>query len=80
MIRTTAEASNTRLEIFSEATSKLPVLADQRFRRWLKYSTTTLCRQSGESPSTPLTPFATTGLLQIHEGLLAQTALRTPCP
>jgi hypothetical protein len=83
MIRTTAEASNTRLEDFSEATSTLPVLADQRFRRWLKCGSTTLFCQSsqlGKSLSTPLTRIATTGLLQIHQGLLAQTAVRAPCP
>ena len=84
MIRTTAEASNTRLRDFSEATSTLlPVLADQRFWRWLKCSSTTLFRQSsqlGKRLSTPLTRIATTGLLQIHQGLLAQTAVRAPCP
>lgn len=36
MIHTTAEASNTRLGDFREATSTLPVLANQCFRRWLK--------------------------------------------
>ena len=82
MIRTTAEESNTRLEDFSVATSTLPVLADQRFRRWLKCSSTTLFRQGselGKRLSTSLTRIATTGLLQIHQGLLAQTAVRTPC-
>ena len=83
MIRTTAEASNTRLRDFSEATSTLPVLADQRFWRWLKCITPTLCRQSsqlGKRLSTPLTRIATTGLLQIHQGLLAQTAVSAMCP
>ena len=83
MIRTTAEASKTKLGDFSEATSTLPVLANQRFWRWLKCITPTLCRQSsqlGKRLSTPLTRIATTGLLQIHQGLLAQTAVRAPCP
>ena len=83
MIRTTAEASKTKLGDFSEATSTLPVLANQRFWRWLKCITPTLCRQSsqlGKRLSTPLTRIATTGLLQIHQGLLAQTAMRAPCP
>ena len=83
MIRTTAEASNTKREAFDEATSTLPVLANQRFRRWLKCSTITLCRHSGQigkSLSTPLTRIATTGLLQIHQGLLAQTAVSATCP
>lgn len=83
MIRTTAEASNTKRGAFNEATSTLPVLANQRFRRWLKCSTITLCRQSsqiGKSLSTPLTRITTTGLLQIHQGLLAQTAVRSSCP
>jgi hypothetical protein len=83
MIRTTAEASNTKRGALNEATSTLPVLANQRFRRWLKCSTITLCRQSsqiGKSLSTPLTRITTTGLLQIHQGLLAQTAVRSTCP
>ena len=83
MIRTTAEASKTKLGDFSEATSTLPVLANQRFWRWLKCITPTLCRQSGQvgkSLSAPLTRIAPTGLLQIHQGLLAQTAVRAPCP
>ena len=68
---------------FNEATSTLPVFANQRFRRWLKCSTITLCRQSsqlGKSLSTPLTRIATTGFLQIHQGLLAQTAVSSTCP
>ena len=48
MIRTTAEASNTRLGDFREATSTLPVLTDQRFRGWFKCSSTTLFRLSDE--------------------------------
>jgi hypothetical protein len=83
MIRTTAEASNTKRGAFNEATSTLPVLANQRFRRWLKCSTITLClhsRQIGKSLSTPLTRITTTGLLQIHQGLLAQTAVRSSRP
>ena len=83
MIRTTADASNTKRGAFTEATSTLPVFADQRFWRWLKCSTITLCRQSsqlGKSLSTPLTRITTTGLLQIHQGLLAQTAVRSSCP
>jgi hypothetical protein len=83
MIRTTAEASNTRVGDFSEATSTLPVLADQRFRRWLKCSSTTHFRQGSQldkSLSTPLTRIASSGLLQIHQGLLAQTAVRAACP
>ena len=83
MIRTTAEASNTKRGAFNEATSTLPVFANQRFRRWLKCSTITLCRQSsqiGKRLSTPLTRIATTGLLQIHQGLLTQTAVSSTCP
>jgi hypothetical protein len=82
MIRTTAEASKTRLQDFSEATSTLPVLANQRFGRWREYSTTLCCQSSqlSKSLSTPLTRIATTGLLQIHQGLLAQTAVRATCP
>ena len=83
MIRTTAEASNTKRGAFNEATSTLPVFADQRFWRWLKCSTITFCRQSsqiGKSLSTPLTRIATTGFLQIHQGLLAQAAVRSTCP
>jgi hypothetical protein len=83
MIRTTAEASNTKRGAFNEATSTLPVFANQCFRRWLKGSTITLCRQSsqiGKSLSTPLTRIATTSLLQIHQGLLAQTAVSATCP
>ena len=83
MMRTTAKASNTKRGAFNEATSPLPVFANQRFRRWLKCSTITLCRQSsqiGKSLSTPLTRIATTGLLQIHQGLLAQTAVSATCP
>lgn len=83
MIRTTAEAANTKRGAFNKATSTLPVLANQRFRRWLKGSTITLCRQSsqiGKSLSAPLTRIATTGFLQIHQGLLAQTAVSPTCP
>ena len=83
MIRTTAEASNTRLRDFSEATSTLTVLADQSFRRWRECSSAPLCGPSGQigkSLSTPLTRIATTGLLQLHQGLLAPTAVRAPCP
>ncbi len=83
MIRATAEASNTKRGAFNEATSTLPVLANQRFRGWLKCSTVSLCSQSsqiGKSLSSPLTRFATTGLLQIHQGLLTQTAVRSTCP
>lgn len=83
MIRTTAEASNTKRGAFNKATSTFPVLANQRFWGWLKCSTVSLCRQSsqiGKSLSTPLTRIATTGLLQIHQGLLAQTAVRSTCP
>jgi hypothetical protein len=82
MIRTTAEASNTKRGAFNEATSTLPVLANQRFRRWLKCSTITLCRHSGQidkSLSTPLTRIATTGLLQIHQGL-ERVARRSASP
>jgi len=71
------------MEDFSEAISTLPVLADQRFRRWLKCSSTTLFRQGselGKRLSTPLTRIATTGLLQIHQGLLAQTAVGATRP
>jgi len=83
MIRTTAEASNTKRGAFNEATSTFPVFANQRFWGWLKCSTVSLCRQSsqiGKSLSTPLTRIATTGLLQIHQGLLAQTAERSTFP
>ena len=83
MIRTTAEVSNTKLGDFSEATSTLPVLADQSFRRWRECSSAPLYGPSGQigkSLSTPLMWIATTGLLQIHQGLLAQTAMRAPCP
>jgi hypothetical protein len=83
MIRTTAEASNTKRGAFDEAKSALPVLANQRFRRWLKCSTITFCRHSGQigkSLSTPLTRVATTGPLQIHQGLLAQIAVSATCP
>lgn len=83
MIRTTAEASNTKRGAFNKATSTLPVLANQRFWRWLKCSTVSLCRQSSQISkrlSTPLTRFATTGLLQIHQGLLTQTAVSSTCP
>jgi hypothetical protein len=83
MIRTTADASNTRVGDFSEASSTLPVLADQRFRRWLKCSSTTHFRQGsqlGMNLSKPLTRIGTTGLLQIHQGLLAQTAVRATRP
>jgi hypothetical protein len=83
MIRTTAEASNTKRGAFNKATSTLPVLANQRFWGWLKGSTVSLCRQSskiGKSLSTPLTRIATTGLLQIHQGLLTQTAVSPTCP
>jgi hypothetical protein len=83
MIRTTAEASNTKRGDCNEATSTLPVLANQRFRRRLECSTITFCRQSsqiGKSLSTPLTRVATTGLLKIHQGLLAQTAVSATCP
>ena len=58
MIRTIAEASNTRLGDFNETTSTLPVLANQRFREWLKCGSTPLFRQSSQlwkSLSTPLT-------------------------
>ena len=82
MIRTTAEASNTKRGAFDEAKSALPVLANQRFRRWLKCSTITFCRHSGQigkSLSTPLTRVATTGPLQIHQDLLAQTAVSATC-
>ena len=77
MIRTTAEASNTRLGDFNETTSTLPVLVNQCFQRWLKCGSTRLLRQSSQlcqRLSTPLTLIATTGLLQINQGLLAQTA------
>ncbi len=83
MIRTTAEASNTKRGAFNDATSTLPVLANQRFWGWLKCSTITFCRQSGQIGkrlSTPLTRITTTRLLQIHQGLLAQTAVRSTCP
>lgn len=83
MIRTTAEASNTKRGAFNEATSTLPVLANQRFWGWLKCSTITLCRQRsqiGKSLTTPLTRITTTGLLQIHQGLLAQTAVSATRP
>ena len=46
MIRTTAEASNTRLRNFREDTSTIPVLTDQCFRGWLKNSSTTHFLQS----------------------------------
>ena len=80
MIRTTAGASNTRLGDFREATATLPVLANQCFRRWLKCGSTPLFRQSSQlskSLSPPLTRIATTGFLQIHQGLLAQTAAKS---
>lgn len=48
MIRTTAEASNTRLRNFREDTSTLPVLTDQCFRGWFKNSSTTLFRPSSQ--------------------------------
>ena len=48
MIHTTAEASNTRLGDFREATSTLLVLTDQRFRGWFKCSSTTLFRPSSQ--------------------------------
>ena len=83
MIRTTAEASNTKRGAFNEAKSALPVLANQRFWGWLKCSTVSLCRQSsqiGKSLSTPLTRIATTGPLQIDQDLLAQTAVSATCP
>ena len=47
MIRTTAEASNTRLGDFKEATSTLPILKDQLFGGWFKCSSTTLLRAQG---------------------------------
>ena len=83
MIRNTAEASNTRLGDFREATSTLPALTNQRFQKWFKCSSTTLFRQSRQldtSLSTPLTRIATTSLLQIHQSLLAQTAVKNALP
>jgi len=78
MIRTTAEASNTRLAI-----SAGTVLADPLLRRGIKGPLALLVCQSlkvGEGLAASLAGIAAAGLLQVTEGLLAEAAVVPACP
>jgi hypothetical protein len=78
MIRTTAEASNTRLAI-----SAGTVPADQHLRRRVKGPLALLVCQSlkvGEGLAASLVGIAAAGLLQVTEGLLAEAAVVPACP
>ena len=65
------------------ASSAVPILADQIFRRWVKPLASRLLgqgRQLNQGLSASLAGITATGLLQVAESLLAQAAPMAPGP
>ena len=81
MMRTTAEASTTRLDVPRAATSAGAVQTDQLLRGWGELDSTSLAGHQLEfleGLAAPLARIAPAGLLEIRQGLLTQAAVMLP--